>query len=121
MSYQISGPAPDPDAAEPFDGAPTDTVSTDPASIPTVPTVEDLTAWLIARVAVYLQRDPEEIDPREPLAEYGLDSVASLSLCGDVEEDFDVILDPTAAWDYPTATAFAEHLFKELTSAAGRP
>lgn len=79
-------------------------------------TIEDLTAWLIERVSVYLQRPPEEIDPREPLAEYGLDSVAALSLCGDVEEDFDLILDPTAAWDYPTVNAFAEHLLKELTN-----
>lgn len=83
-------------------------------------TVEQVTAWLIERVAVYLRRDPAQIDPREPLAEYGLDSVAALSLCGDVEEDFDIILEPTAAWDHPTATAFAEHVLKELASAAGR-
>jgi acyl carrier protein len=84
-------------------------------------TVEGLTAWLVERVAIYLQRDPEEIDPGEPLAAYGLDSVAALSLCGDVEEDFDLVLDPTAAWDHPTATAFAEHIFEELAAAAGRP
>ena len=84
-------------------------------------TVPELTDWLVERVAIYLRRDPAEIDPGEPLAAYGLDSVAALSLCGDVEEDFDLILDPTAAWDHPTATAFAEHIAKELGAAAWRP
>ena len=83
-------------------------------------TAPELTAWLIERVAVYLRRRPEEIDPDEPLAEYGLDSVAALSLCGDVEEDFDLILDPTAAWDYPTASAFAAHVERELAARDGR-
>ena len=89
--------------------------------VPVPITVEGLTAWLVERVAIYLQREPEEIDPGEPLAAYGLDSVAALSLCGDVEEDFDLILDPTASWDYPTATAFAEHIARELGAVAGRP
>jgi acyl carrier protein len=84
------------------------------------PTLESLTDWLIARIAVYLRRDPREIDPTEPLASYGLDSVAALSLCGDVEEDFDLVLDPTAAWDYPTAATFAEHVLDRLGAVAGR-
>ena len=88
-----------------------------PARVPH--TIEDLTAWLIERVSVYLQRPPEEIDPREPLAEYGLDSVAALSLCGDVEEDFDLVLDPTTAWDYPTVNAFAGFVLKQLTDGDG--
>lgn len=80
-------------------------------------TTESLTAWLVDRVAIYLQRDPGEIDPNEPLAEYGMDSVAALSLCGDVEEDFDLVLEPTVAWDYPTAAALAGHLTGELKAA----
>jgi acyl carrier protein len=144
MTYQISGPS---TVAASAEAVSTETLSAEALSAEIAPgntelgntepsstdsgsgvltsapaaTVEELTAWLIARVAVYLEREPEDIDPREPLAEYGLDSIASLSLCGDVEEDFGIILDPTAAWDYPTPAAFAEHLFKELASAAGRP
>jgi len=91
------------------------------ASAPAAVTAQSLADWLIERIAVYLQRAPEEIDPKEPLAEYGLDSVAALSLCGDVEEDFDLVLDPTAAWDYPTVHAFAAHLLDELSAETGRP
>jgi acyl carrier protein len=82
-------------------------------------TAASLTAWLTDRVAVYLKRAPSEIDPTVPLAEYGLDSVAALSLCGDVEESFELILDPTAAWDYPTVGALAGHLLEEFAAAGG--
>lgn len=77
-------------------------------------TAESLTVWLVDRIAVYLKRATSEIDPTVPLAEYGLDSVAALSLCGDIEEDFDLILEPTVAWDYPTVEALAGHLLEEF-------
>lgn len=83
-------------------------------------TIESLTTWLVDRVAIYLQREPGEIDPNEPLAEYGMDSVAALSLCGDVEEDFDLVLEPTVAWDYPTAAALAEHLAEQLKASGNQ-
>ncbi|MFI6345319.1 acyl carrier protein [Streptomyces sp. NPDC050560] len=79
-------------------------------------TTESLTTWLSGRIALYLKREAAEIDPTVPLAEYGLDSVAALSLCGDVEEEFDLILEPTAAWDYPTVEALAGHLLDEFAA-----
>ncbi|MFF1871321.1 acyl carrier protein [Kitasatospora herbaricolor] len=85
-----------------------------------VHTSESLTVWLVDRIAVYLRRSPGEIDPTVPLAEYGLDSVAALSLCGDVEEDFDLVLEPTVAWDYPTVEALAAHLMEDLAGEVGR-
>ncbi|MET7479254.1 acyl carrier protein [Streptomyces sp. NPDC005648] len=86
-------------------------------SVPTAGrTTEELTTWLSDRIALYLKRAPEEIDPAVPLAEYGLDSVAALSLCGDVEEDFDLVLEPTVAWDYPTVGALATHLAESLAA-----
>ncbi|MER5641540.1 acyl carrier protein [Kitasatospora sp. NPDC002227] len=81
-------------------------------------TAESLTVWLADRIAVYLKRNPSEIDPTVPLAEYGLNSVAALGLCGDIEEDFDLILEPTAAWDYPTVEALAGHLLDEFAAQA---
>ncbi|MGW1023369.1 acyl carrier protein [Streptomyces sp. NPDC002577] len=85
-------------------------------SVPTVPTEQSLTAWLTDRVAEYLRRPASDIDPGVPLAEYGLDSVAALSLCGDVEDHFGLPVDPTAAWDFPTVRALAGHLLTELAA-----
>ncbi|GGZ73198.1 acyl carrier protein [Streptomyces bluensis] len=85
----------------------------------TAPTAESLSSWLADRIALYLKRSPSEIEPTVPLAEYGLDSVAALSLCGDIEEDFDLVLEPTVAWDYPTIEALAGHLVEELQSTEG--
>lgn len=82
-------------------------------------TRESLTTWLSERIALYLRRQPAEIDPLVPLAEYGLDSVAAFSLCGDIEEDFDFVLEPTAAWDYPTVQALADHLLEQFAAVEG--
>ncbi|MEV7870621.1 acyl carrier protein [Streptomyces sp. NPDC088124] len=79
-------------------------------------TTESLTTWLAERIALYLKRRPDEIDPDVPLAEYGLDSVAALSLCGDIEDDFDLMVEPTVAWDYPTVHALAGHLMEEIAA-----
>ncbi|OIJ96819.1 acyl carrier protein [Streptomyces monashensis] len=88
-------------------------------SVPTTGrTTDELAVWLSDRIALYLRRRPEEIAPAVPLAEYGLDSVAALSLCGDIEEDFGLILEPTVAWDYPTIDALAAHLAESLAGEA---
>ncbi|MFJ6381736.1 acyl carrier protein [Kitasatospora sp. NPDC092039] len=82
-------------------------------------TVETLTGWLADRISLYLKRPADEIASGVPLAEYGLDSVAALSLCGDIEEDFDLVLEPTVAWDYPTIDALAGYLVEELRATVG--
>ncbi len=76
----------------------------------TAPAISD---WLIRRVADYLSLDVRAVDPRVRLAEYGLDSLFALGLCGDIEEEFGVEMEPTLAWDYPTVkdiTAFLVEL-----------
>jgi acyl carrier protein len=66
--------------------------------------------WLTDRLAVYLDRLPDTIDPTVPLAEYGMDSVGALSLCGDIEDAFGIAVDPSLAWDHPTVVALVAHL-----------
>ena len=43
-----------------------------------------------------------------PLAELGLDSVYALTLCGDIEDEYGLDVDPTIVWDYPTIRELAE-------------
>lgn len=72
--------------------------------------VAAIRTWLVDRIAFYLQRSSEEIDPDAPLVEIGLDSVYAMTLSGDVEERFNIEVEPTMAWDHPTVNALAEYL-----------
>jgi acyl carrier protein len=74
----------------------------------------EIREWLTAAVAAYLERPANEIDPDAPLVELGLDSVYALTLSGDVEERFDLIVESTLPWDYPTVNALAGFVAGEL-------
>jgi acyl carrier protein len=74
-------------------------------------------AWLINRLSLYLQRGESEIAVNVPFAEYGLDSVAALSLFGDIEDEFGLYLEPTVAWDHPTVAALASFLVEQSDGA----
>ncbi|MFE6282204.1 acyl carrier protein [Streptomyces sp. NPDC057877] len=80
----------------------------------------DLETWLTERVAFHLQRAPEEIDPDTPLADYGIDSVAAISVCGEIEERLRLAVAPTIAYDYPTVHAIGDHLAERLAAREGR-
>lgn len=85
---------------------------------PEVEQSEDtLRAWLAQRVATYVQRPPEEIEPDVPLAEYGLDSVYALTLSGDIEDHLGLALEPTVMWDYPTIGLLTKALLDDLAKA----
>jgi acyl carrier protein len=81
-----------------------------------VPSTDELRDWLTARVAEYLD-DPAEIRPDVSLADYGMDSMYALMLCGDIEDHLDVTIDPTVAWDYPTIDGMVGYV-RELLGAA---
>lgn len=66
--------------------------------------------WLTAQLASYLEMPATAIDPTVPLAEIGVDSVHAVSLVGDVEAHFDIDVDPTMIFDYPTLAHIAEFI-----------
>ncbi|MFF1908878.1 acyl carrier protein [Kitasatospora sp. NPDC058218] len=78
----------------------------------------ELRAWLTDRVAFYLEIPVEQIRPDVKLVEYGLESVYALALCGDAEDEFDVELEPTLAWDYPTIDALSGLLAEKIAEQA---
>ncbi|MFF4017246.1 acyl carrier protein [Streptomyces sp. NPDC001843] len=86
--------------------------STSAASGPVLPR-----GWLLDRVALYLGRDAQTIDPTVPLAEYGMDSVCALSLCGDLEDEFGLVVEPTLLWDHPTVQSLLAFLATRLPAA----
>jgi acyl carrier protein len=74
--------------------------------------------WLTARLALYLEVPAAAIEPTRPLAEMGVDSVHAVSLVGDVEAHFDIDVDPTMIFDYPTLSRIADYI---ATAIAERP
>lgn len=73
----------------------------------------ELRAWLVRYLADRLRRPVGTIGADVPFATYGLDSVASMGLQGDIEEAFGLSIEPTAAWDHCTVEALARHLAAE--------
>ncbi len=69
-----------------------------------------LTEWLIQRVAYYVECPLTDIDTGVLLASYGLDSVYAFALCGDIEDELGLPVEPTAVWDFGTISALASHL-----------
>jgi acyl carrier protein len=67
----------------------------------------DFLTWLTRRISVYARR---EVGQEALLAECGLDSVALLSLYGDIEAEFGSLIDPEDMWAYPTVRELAGHL-----------
>ena len=66
--------------------------------------------WLTGQLASYLEVPASAIEPHVPLAEIGVDSVHAVSLVGDVEAHFDIDVDPTMIFDYPTLAHIAEFI-----------
>jgi acyl transferase domain-containing protein len=73
----------------------------------TPPLEPDYHGWLTGRLSHYIGRPVAE---DVPFTEYGLDSVAALSLYGDIEEEFGPVIDPTDIWVYPTVQELAAYL-----------
>lgn len=73
--------------------------------------------WLLDRLAMYLERSPASIGTAVPLAEYGMDSVCALSLCGDLEDEQRLFVDPTLVWDHPTVDGLVTYLAALLPGA----
>jgi acyl carrier protein len=70
----------------------------------------DIEDWLVAYLAPLLSVHTDEIDRRRPFAEFGLDSLAAVTLSGELERWLDRELSPTLVWDYPTIETLARHL-----------
>ncbi|GFE70236.1 hypothetical protein CFPU101_28460 [Chroococcus sp. FPU101] len=73
-------------------------------------TTQKIKTWLVTNIAQRLDVSPSEIDIREPLASYGLDSVQAVRLSAELEDWLGRKLSPTLAYDYPTIEALANYL-----------
>ncbi|QLL07317.1 acyl carrier protein [Mycobacterium vicinigordonae] len=71
---------------------------------------QGLADWLLSKISGYLNVAPETIDFDVPLADFGIDSAMSMSLCADLQCERGMLVDTTIVYDYPTINAIAAHL-----------
>lgn len=72
--------------------------------------ITDIQSWLVAKLAEKLHCSPQEIDIHAEFASYGLDSVAIVSLSGELENWLGERLDPTLAYNYPSIASLSKYL-----------
>lgn len=74
---------------------------------------DELRSWLAGRIAGYLRLPPQQVDPARRLEEYGLDSLYATVLCGEIEDELGLVVEPTLLWDHPTVDALTLALLAE--------
>ncbi len=78
--------------------------------------IEDwLLQWLIQRIDV----PAEQAIADRPFADFGLDSLATLELVGELRDWLGLDLDLVLAWNYPTVAKLAAYLAEQLAGPAG--
>ena len=73
----------------------------------------ELRRWLVHALSTRLKLAPEEIDPRAPFEQLGLDSAEAVSLVGELETWLGQPLEPTLLWDHPSIEALIRHVAGE--------
>jgi len=80
------------------------------------PSAAEIQAWIISYLSDLLEIPPDEIDTREPLASYGIDSTGAVGMVGDLGAWLDRKLDPEVLYSYPTIEALTRRLVGERSS-----
>jgi len=76
-------------------------------------------SWLTLKFADWLEVPAAELDPRQPISSYGLDSISAVTLAVQLEEELGIELDTAVLWERPALESLAEHLAESL-NAEGR-
>ena len=74
---------------------------------------DGLKSWLISHLSRALNITMDKFDPFKPLASYGLDSVSSVALVGDLEKKIGCSLPASLIFDYPTVDSLYGYLIDE--------
>lgn len=79
-------------------------------------TSDRIQTWLVDRIAEQLGVQPQEIDPRSPMEEYGLDSAQVMQIFAQAETLLGYQPSPLLLWHYPTVETLSQRLVEDLTA-----
>jgi len=65
-------------------------------------------AYLKTSIADYTELSADQITAESQLTEIGLQSVDAVLVCGNVEEKFEIEIDPSEIFEHETVGSFAE-------------
>lgn len=74
----------------------------------------EVLSWLTMKFADWLEVTEDELDPKQAISSYGLDSISAVTLSVQLEEELGVELDTAVLWDRPTLESLADHLAEKL-------
>src|SRR5262249_34435646 len=80
-------------------------------------TAQEIREWLLSALAQRLGIERQRIDIHAPLAQYGLDSLATVHLAGDLQQWLGYPLSPTLAYEYPSIEQLSQYLSQGASSA----
>ena len=66
---------------------------------------EEITRWLVERIAQELKLEPAQIPLDVNLGRYGLDSIRAIEITTDLSKWLGLEVSSTAMWDYDTVNA----------------
>jgi acyl-CoA synthetase (AMP-forming)/AMP-acid ligase II/acyl carrier protein len=95
-----------------------------PISLPTLPsspTPQDrrsmtrkVEKWLAEWLVVSAGVQPADVDFEKPFGEYGLDSMTTIELSGEIEDWSGVQLTPVVAWNHPTIVRLSAYIVGQM-------
>jgi acyl carrier protein len=78
---------------------------------------EEIQDWLVAQISEQLGFDPDDIDLRSPISEFGLESLQAMIVVSRAEKMLGVKIPPTLVWNYPTIELLSQRLAEETLAA----
>lgn len=70
----------------------------------------EIVAFLIAAVARFTKQDESAINPQADLVDMGMQSIDAVILSGEVEDRFEIELDPATVFEHDTLQSFAHEI-----------
>ena len=79
---------------------------------------KSIESWLIAKISDWLVIDANEIDRTQPTTLYGMNSMAAMTMAGELEDWLNIELEATALFDHPSVDELTRYLV-EMLQASG--
>jgi len=84
------------------------------SKLETTGAIDAIQTWLTNQIAKQLGINAKTIKVDEPLTRYGLDSIDSVTIVGDLEDWLEAELPSTLLWDYPTLEKAVRYVVNDL-------